>query len=249
MYVRELGATGAPAVLLLHGQMLDGSIYDALAARLARRFRVLVPDLPGYGRTRLLDPYSVGAVREAIEAALTARGVRTTAVVGYSFGGYHALALALAGRVTVSRLALLGPIAGADPPLREAFRGFAQAVRGGMKTGAVFAQMAIPPAWGAANPEVAPRIAARADEVPAATYVAEFEAIAELPDLRPRLGTLGVPTLLRVGEADQNVPAASVRAIAEAIPGARLEVVPGCGHLYLEQDAEGTVATVERFLD
>jgi pimeloyl-ACP methyl ester carboxylesterase len=57
-----------------------------------------------------------------------------------------------------------------------------------------------------------------------------------------------VPTLVRVGDADQNVPLAMVKPIADAIPGARLEIVPGCGHLYLAQDAEGTVASVERFL-
>src|SRR6266542_5435334 len=102
VFIRESGDGRSPAVLLLHGQVLDGAIYDALAARLAQRFRVLVPDLPGYGRTPLLDPYSFAGVRAAIEDELAARSIRSVAVVAYSLGGYHALAMALVGRVAVS---------------------------------------------------------------------------------------------------------------------------------------------------
>jgi 3-oxoadipate enol-lactonase len=228
--------------------VLDGAIYDALAAELAKSFRVLVPDLPGYGRTALLDPYSLAGVREAIEDELAARSIRSVAVVGYSLGGYHALAMALARRVEVSRLALLAPLAGADVPVRDAFRGYAHAVRGGTKVGPVFAQMAIPAAFAAAHPALGNRIAAAGDAVAPATYLAEFEAIAESQDLRPRLGEIRVPTLVRSGDLEQNVPLATAQQIVEAIPGAVLEVVPGCGHLYLEQDAAGTIASVVRFL-
>jgi 3-oxoadipate enol-lactonase len=248
MFIRESGDPRAPAVLLLHGQVLDGSIYDALADRLARRLRVLVPDLPGYGRTPLLEPFSLPAVREALEAELAGRSIRATAIVGYSLGGYHAIALALAGKVAVSRLALLGPLAGADGPVRDAFRGYADAVRGGMKVGSVFAPMAIPPAYAAAHPELVARVAAAGDAVAAATYLAEFEAIAELADLRPRLGEIRAPTLVRCGVDDQNTPLPTVRQVASAIPGAVLEVVPGCGHLLLEQDAVATADSLGKFL-
>ena len=44
------------------------------------------------------------------------------------------------------------------------------------------------------------------------------------------------------------MPLAMVKAVADAIPGAALEIVPGCGHLYLVQDAEATAASLERFL-
>ena len=70
MRVRESGSPSSAAVLLLHGQGLDGRIYGALAARLASRFRVLVPDLPGYGESPLPVPYGFGAVHERIRAAL-----------------------------------------------------------------------------------------------------------------------------------------------------------------------------------
>lgn len=248
MYVREYGQQSAPAAVLLHGQMLDGSIFGALAARLAARFRVLVPDLPGYGRTPLLSPYSVAGVREAIEAELAARGVRRAFLVGYSYGGYHALALALGGRVQIDRLVLLASLGWADPPVRGAFRSYAQAVRDGLQLGPAFAQLALPPGWAARHPDVAPRIAAAADRVARETYLAEFEAIAELQDLRPRLGGLRVPTLVRAGDLDRNIPIELGEALAAAIPGACLEVVPGCAHLLLEQDAERTEASIEAFL-
>jgi 3-oxoadipate enol-lactonase len=248
MFIRESGDPRAPAVLLLHGQVLDGSIYDALAARLSRRLRVLVPDLPGYGRTPLCDPFSLAAVREALEDELGARSIGSSAIVGFSLGGYHAIAMALSGKIAVSRLALLAPLAGADQPVRDAFRGYAAAVQKGMRVGPVFAQMAIPPAYAAAHPELVAKVAAAGDAVALATYVAEFEAIAEVADLRPHLGEIRAPTLVRAGDEDQNIPLAAARQVASAIPGAALEVVPGCGHLYLEQDSGPTIDSLGRFL-
>jgi 3-oxoadipate enol-lactonase len=234
--------------LLLHGQVLDGSMFAALAARLARRWRVLVPDLPGYGGTPLLVPYSFTGVRQALEDELEARSIHATAAVGYSLGGYHALALALAGRVSVTRLALLAPLGGADPPLRQVSRDLAQAVRAGLRPGSAFAELAMPPELAAAHPGLAAEVATKGNSVPAATYVAEFEALAELTDLRPRLGEIRAPTLVRAGDRDRNVPLERVREVAEAIPGATLEVVPGCGHLCLQQDETATIESVSRFL-
>lgn len=250
MYFRESGNQSAPAVLLIHGQMLDGSIYDMLASRLSSRFRVLIPDLPGYGRSPILSPYSLAGIRRALEAELLARGVRSAAVVAYSLGGYHALSLALSGRVEVTRLALLAPAAWADASVREAFRQYGHLARGGLRPGRLFAEIAIPPDWAAAHPEVVSRVVAAADAVSQETYVAEFEAVAagEMEDLRPRLASLRAPLLVRVGEGDRRIPLALAQELVAATPGAQLEVIPGCWHLPLEQDAGATAASIERFL-
>ena len=248
MHVREAGRRSAPVVLLLHGQVLDGSIWDGLARELAPRLRVLAPDLPGYGATPLTVPHSIAGVRAAIAGMLDTRGVRAAAIVGYSLGTHHALALALEGRIEVPRLALLGPLAGLEAPMRHAYRAFAAAVAAGARLGRPFAEMALPEAYAAAHPALVAEVAAQADAVSAATYVAELEALAELPDLRPALPRLRSRLLLRVGEEDRNTPPAFASEIAARVPGAELEIAPGIGHLYLRQDAEATIASVARFL-
>ena len=123
MFVRESGARGASAILMLHGQGLDGSVFDGLASRLWARFHVLVPDMPGYGRSQPIEPYTTGAIRAALERELEARGVASTSIVGFSIGTYHTLAFALAGRIRVERLVLLGVLAGASAEVKAAFAG------------------------------------------------------------------------------------------------------------------------------
>ncbi len=248
LFWRDSGRRERPAVVCLHGQFLDGRSYDALSARLASSWRVLVPDLPGYGKSPLPSPYSLEGVRSAIEQDLDARGIGEVAVVGWSIGCYHALALALAGRVRVSRMVLLGPIAGADAETRSVFAGYARSVVAGMDFVEAMMGLALPAGWADAHPAEAALLRARIGEASRATLATELDAVARIADLRPRLHEIRTPTLVRVGDADRNTPVAWAEQIAGTIPGAILQVVPGAGHLYLVQDAEATETSLIRFL-
>jgi pimeloyl-ACP methyl ester carboxylesterase len=248
MHVRTTGDAGAPAVVLIHGQLLDGSIWDALAARLARARRVFVPDLPGYGASPPLSTFRYPAVREELERELAGRGVLGADVVGYSAGCWLALALTLEGRIAVRRLFLLGAVAGLDADVRAAFEGWARAARTGADIAEPFLQLAAPPLWAARSEREMDGIRTAIRRVPRSTLVADLEAAAALPDLRPRLGLVRCAARLRVGSEDRNTPPAWSRAIAEAIPGAHCEIADGIGHLYLAQDFAATAESIERFL-
>lgn len=248
LFWREKGSRASPAVVCLHGQFLDGSMYDRLCERLAGRLRVLVPDLPGYGGSPLPEPYSLEGVRAAICRDLVARGIHEVALVGASLGCYHALGVALSGEVRVSRMALLGPLAGADAQVRSTFAGYARAIADGMDFVGPTLSLALPAGWAEGNPGAVKHLRARVAEAPRATLVAELGALGRLADLRPRLHEVRVPTLVRVGDSDANTPVAWAEGIARAIPGATLQVVPGVGHLCLLQDAEATEGSLIEFL-
>jgi pimeloyl-ACP methyl ester carboxylesterase len=62
-------------------------------------------------------------------------------------------------------------------------------------------------------------------------FIRQQKAIMGRPDSLPMLGGIDVPTLVLVGEEDQITPPEHACEMAEAIPGARLEIIPGCGHL------------------
>jgi pimeloyl-ACP methyl ester carboxylesterase len=107
----EAGA--GSVVLLLHGSPGNAKAWARVGERLADRYRVIAPDLPGYGET---TPQStpggptVGYAAELIEALI--REVGAPAVVaGHSYGGVVALAVALRGRVSIGALALFEPVA------------------------------------------------------------------------------------------------------------------------------------------
>ncbi len=248
LFWRDTGNRAAPAVLCLHGQFFDGRVFEDLSWKLAGARRVLVPDLPGNGLSPLPRPYSLDGVRSALELGLAARRIGELSVVGTSLGCYHALGLALASRVRVRHLVLLGPIAGADPETKAFFAGHARAFAGGMNFVEPFMSLAVPADWATTHPAEMASLKARVAETLRTTLIAELDSIDRMVDLRPRLHEIRVPTLVRVGDADRNTPVAWAEAIARAIPGATLQVVPGVGHLYLAQDREGTADAVDRFL-
>jgi len=102
-----------PVVLLIHGSPGNGKAWQRVGERLADRFRIVAPDLPGHGAT---TPQPAGAVPDVADAAALIealiRAVGAPAVLaGHSYGGVVALAIALRGGVSLGALALLEPVA------------------------------------------------------------------------------------------------------------------------------------------
>jgi pimeloyl-ACP methyl ester carboxylesterase len=137
----EYGA--GPLVLLVHGSPGNGKAWSRVGEHLAAGHRVVAPDLPGHGGT---TPAAAGAVPDVgdtaalIEALIGRVGVPAL-LVGYSYGGVVALAIALRRRVSIGALALLEPVAVSalgltgDPDLhartRAVFEGYIAAVEAG----------------------------------------------------------------------------------------------------------------------
>jgi 3-oxoadipate enol-lactonase len=82
----------------------------------------------------------------------------------------------------------------------------------------------------AEHPEVTARIGELIRTTPVAGYVGCCHAIANL-SFTDRLATIKTPTLVLVGDQDVGTPPAMARELAAAIPGARLEIIPGAAHL------------------
>src|SRR6202000_1612925 len=124
IFVAETGS--GPAVVMLHGGGPGASgvsNYSRNIGALAQHFRVIVPDMPGYGRSAKgidqSDPF--GYLADMIRGLLDELGVATAYLVGNSYGGAAALRLALDTPNRVGKLVLMGPgglgtTRGAPPP-------------------------------------------------------------------------------------------------------------------------------------
>ncbi len=247
MIVRESGR--GPAVVLLSGTPVPTGYFAPLEEALSHRFRVLVPALPGYeGTPALPEPYALDEASACIETALLLRGVDRAAVVGYSLGAYRALRLALRGRIHVERIVMLGGFARLDDDGKAGYRQFAQQLREGVDLRDVFVSIALAPEFLAKHPEVKAELYTWFEAPAPGVLAAELHALSEAEDLRPRLGSLAIPILARVGDQDQTTPVVRSDEIGNAAPNVTVQIVPGCGHVYLIEDREGTVAATTEFL-
>jgi pimeloyl-ACP methyl ester carboxylesterase len=79
-------------------------------------------------------------------------------------------------------------------------------------------------------------------------FVRQVKAIMKRPDSRPLLPSIGCPTLVLVGDGDELTPPELSKEIAAGIPGARLVVVPHCGHLSTVEKPEDVNAALAEWL-
>jgi 3-oxoadipate enol-lactonase len=216
--------------LLLHAWPLDARMWAPQREALPADLPVVAPDHPGFGSAPLAGPVTTmeACARHALEA-LDAAGVERAVVCGLSLGGYVAFEIWRRARERVLGLVLANTRAVADPPeAAQARRDLAARLR---REGNLLATD--PPKLLApdAPVELAERVRALIADQSAEAIAAALEGMAERPDSTPDLPGISVPTLVVTSTQDQLIPHEVSAAMAEQIPGARLEIIEGVGHL------------------
>ncbi len=116
LHTRSWGSAGAEPVLCIHGIGQHGGIYENLGKQLAEdRRRVVAVDLRGHGASGHEPPWNLETHVEDLLETLDAEEVDSASVIGHSFGGAVAAALAVRAPGRVGRLALLDPGFGIPP--------------------------------------------------------------------------------------------------------------------------------------
>ncbi len=178
-----------------------------------------------------------GLTLEAMAERLRAEVPGPLVLVGASMGGMLALHAALhiapEEPARVRGIALLGSTARADTPELVALRRQACSLFAAGRMGEVL-RANVPFAFhpnSASDLGLVARYLAMVRRAGPEALIRQNEAVMARPDLRPRLPGLACPVLVMVGEADGLTPPAHAREIADSVSGARLEIVPGAGHL------------------
>jgi len=243
-----------PVVVPLHGFPLSRVMWARQIEALSASYRVIAPDLRGHGESPVPDGvYTMESMADDVVELLDRLGIDDpVALGGLSMGGYVALALALKHPNRVRALMLLDTKAEADSP--EAAEGrekSAKAVLEAGHPGSVVEAM-IPKLFAEAtikeNPGLVDSFRALMEKTSAAGVAGALRGMAVRPDQTGRLGEIQVPSLVIVGEHDAITPPEGARAMAEALPESRFEVIPGAGHLAPCENPEAVNAVILKFL-
>jgi 3-oxoadipate enol-lactonase len=225
------GPAGAPVLLLANSLGTTSAMWEPQLPALCERFAVLRYDHPGHGEGRG-DPVarSVDELARRVLAVLDEHGVECASVCGLSLGGAVAMQLALLAPERLDRLVLACTMPGWAAPERWLQR--AATVRAGGVEAVADAVLGI---WfSAATREARPELvrAYRAMMVSAEPegYAGCCEALAAW-EPGDALARIAAPTLVIAGGEDEATPPSAGAELARRIPGARLAILEGAGHL------------------
>jgi pimeloyl-ACP methyl ester carboxylesterase len=218
-------------LLLLHAFPLDASMWEPQISALGDEIQVVAPDFPGFGKSMvpLLVLHMDAASDAAAEAAARA-GLTRFVVCGLSMGGYAAFALWRRHRQRISGLILANTKAGADDDAgRERRRALAARLTA---EGNGFLVDSPPPLLSQhASPDLWQRVKSIIARQPATAIASASLGMAERPDSTGDLAGIDVPTLIITSSEDGLIPPDATSPMAKQIPGARLAVIEGAGHL------------------
>lgn len=246
LHLHHERAGQGPRVLFISGTGSDLRVRpNVLDGPLPRHFEVLAYDQRGQGRSEKPDvPCTMADYADDAAELLAHVGWDRAHVVGVSFGGMVAQELALRNPSVVDRLVLActssGGAGGASYPLHE-LEDLPEAER--FAASLELSDLRRSPAWQAEHPDEVVRLAEQARAT--AAVGADDPGLAagrrrqlgarRGHDTFDRLAQVRSPTLVCAGRHDGIAPVANSQTLAEAIPGARLQVFEG-GHLFLLQD-------------
>ncbi len=244
-------AGAGPPLVLMHGIAGNASAWRTQMDNLSDAYDVIAWDAPGYGRSD--DPpgdWPMAEYAEYLAGFLDALGIAQTHLLGQSWGGVLAQQFYGAYPARVRSLILSDTTLGGDatrPDSETRLQGRLHIAA--TMTAAEFARVRAPQLL-APNPPAA--VFAEVEAMLAGTHMAGFRSAAIAlahADTRAVLPRIAVPTLVLCGEHDQVTPPVLGTRLIDVIPGARLVIFPGAGHLgNMEQPARYN-ATVREFLD
>lgn len=237
------------ALVCVHGYLGGSAHWAGQARAFAGRYDVIAPDLPGFGAAAAAPPLAdIAGYADFALNDLSARGTEKFHLLGHSMGGMIAQEMAVRAPGRVMRLALYGTGAAGGFPGR--FETVERSIKRVNEDGPAAAARRIAAAWfkdGAAAPGY-PLCEETALKAGREAMIAGLSAFGTWPGAR-HLARIKAPVLVLWGDCDRSYPWSETERLRRAIPGARLAVMPGCGHAAHLEKPELFNALLGGFLD
>lgn len=229
-------------VLLLHGWVGNTTKMGKLGTELAKKYKVVAIDLPGFGGSQPpegawgLDDYAyfVNNFLAKIEVK------KLHAILGHSNGGAIAVRGMARGWLSADKLVLL-----ASAGIRGEYKGRVKAIRMVTKAGKALTA----PLPKAVKQKLRRKVYKTVgSDMLVAEHLQETFKKVVTDDVRGDASHVTLPTLLIYGDKDESTPPAFAKVLHEAIKGSKLVVLPGAGHFVFDDQPEAVEKNVREFL-
>jgi 3-oxoadipate enol-lactonase len=240
-------------ILFVHGFPFDHRMWRHQLAGLAR-WQCIAPDLRGARSADVPNSpsaYTMTTYADDLVALLDRAQIRQAVVCGLSMGGYIIFELLRRYPHRVRGAIFCNSKAGADTP--EAKRGrdalAAKAEReGAPAVAAELVPKVLAEETQQQRTDVVREVMEMIERQPVAGIIGALHALRERPDSTPLLSRIRMPVLVVAGDDDQIAPAAEMREMAEAIPGAEFVLIQSAGHLAPLEQPDAVNQAVARFM-
>lgn len=246
LYFTERGS--GPPLLLVHGLMVTGEMFEPVIEHFAARHRVIVPDLRGHGRSRgFPPPYTASQLASDLARLLDHLGIDSTAVLGYSQGGMIAQQLVLDHPEKCVRLVLVCTFAFNMATFSERLEGYLTPLlinALGMKR---LAKFTVSQGFNNLGKERGDWLVNLIADQDRKLMVSAWRETMSF-DSRRRLAEIRCPTLIIAGSDDQAVPIHHARMLHNGIPGSQLVILDGADHGLIFTHADELIRLTGEFL-
>ncbi|MEK6334264.1 MAG: alpha/beta hydrolase [Acidobacteriota bacterium] len=259
IHYQDAGDENAPALILIHGFISSNLIWSDVFLPLAEAgFRVIAPDLPGYGYSdKPADGrYTINSQAHAVIRLMDRLGIEKATIVGASYGGAIAASIALDNPERVERLVLVGTVSSDEPKKKLLLRLSRLPLVGDIVTPLFLSSRWI---LRKRTEQVYRRIGKPLDEH---KLEARHHLLATSNVHRAMIRTarrwnanriqreaalIRQPTMLVWGDTDTHIPISEAYQLRDAIPNSSLFIFHNCGHLPPTERPEGFVKLVAGF--
>jgi pimeloyl-ACP methyl ester carboxylesterase len=244
-----------PAAVLIHAFPLAASMWEPQLKAAPAGWRLVAPDLRGFGGSTAADPdtdqASITDYAADVVDVLAELGIDRAVIGGLSMGGYVTFALLRRTPALATAVVLADTRAGADSLEARATRRSLLAVL--EREGAAgVAREVIPRLLGPAahldRPDLESVLRRLIKQQSAEAIRGAIARLMDRPDSTPMLPDIRVPALVVVGSDDQVTPPSEAERLASEIPHAELVVIPRSGHLSSLEQPDEFSAALARFL-
>src|SRR5262245_4379623 len=254
LYWGTAGGPGRPALRVGRGLARSRRYWTGLRELLAPRFRLILVDNRGIGKSDApRPPYSTALMADDAAAVLDDAGVARAHVFGMSLGGMIVQQFALRHAPRLQRLVLGCTSPGGRNAVRFPARALLNMLRSGLAPPERGLHIVAPYLLSAQTLRDRPHVldawmAITRDEGKRLGGLVGQLAAAARHDLWDRLPGIDAPTLVLTGDADRLILAANSKLLVDRIPGARLRLLPGAGHDFAADQPRETAAALTDFL-